>query len=233
MFVRRMAAISHNATVTTVDGVGMSERPTGQKNPPFSVLLGPDYAGKSSIMAELRATAPDLSLVSVDSQFVAPEHAVVSTLKRALVADTLPGLGTAFSADFVLSLAQTAVVYLRDQILAADAPVLVDSYYYKILAKCRLLGTDDHPMFAWWRGFPQPRQVLYLEVAPDVAWDRAEHANRMEHYGTTPDRDAFEYFQADLHKLMLDEVRDLPVTYLPQRGDIAGTAREVLTGDRA
>lgn len=208
--------------------------------PPFFVLLGPDYAGKSSVMAELRATAPDWSLVSVDTPFVADEHAVLSRLKRALVADTLPGLGSAFSTDFVLSLAQTAVVYLRDRVLAADgrAPVVVDSYYYKILAKCRLIGADDHPMFAWWRSFPQPRRVLYLGVDPDVAWDRCAagaRVNRLEHHGARPDRDAFEHFQSDLHKLMLDEVRDLPVTTLTEGGDVAGTAREVrevLSGDR-
>jgi thymidylate kinase len=205
--------------------------------PPFAVLLGPDYAGKSSVMAELCATAPDWCLVSVDSPFVAAEHGVLSQLKRALVLDTLPGLGTTYSADFVLSLAQTAVVYLRDRIMAArgHAPVLVDSYYYKILAKCRLIGADEHPVFAWWRSFPQPRHVLYLEAAPKETWARSGgRPNRMEHYGVHPERDAFEYFQAALHKLMLDEVRDLPVTRLPTGGDIADTTRkvrEVLAGD--
>jgi thymidylate kinase len=209
--------------------------------PKFSVLLGPDYAGKSSVMAELRAAVPDWRLVSVDTPFVAAEHSVLLGLKRALVADTLPWLGSAFSCDFVLSLAQTAVVYLRDQILAAGdgTPVLVDSYYYKILAKCRLIGADDHPVFAWWRSFPRPQHVLYLDVEPDVAWARCVadgRLNRLEYHGETPDQDAFEFFQSDLHKLMLDEVRDLPVTHLPESGTAAGTARdvrEVLSGDRS
>ncbi|WP_459719677.1 hypothetical protein [Actinophytocola sp. KF-1] len=204
------------------------------------MLLGPDYAGKSSVMAELRATVPDWHLVSVDSPFVAGEHAVLSRLKHALVADALPGLGSAFSSDFVLSLAQTAVVYLRDQVLAAPggAPVVVDSYYYKILAKCGLIGGDDHPVFAWWRTFPKPRHVLYLDVAPEVAWrrcGRGARVNRLEHHGTHPDRIAFESFQSDLHKLMLDEVRDLPVTRLPGDGTVADTARtvrEVLSDER-
>lgn len=210
--------------------------PDAGECPPFAVLLGPDYAGKSSVMAELRATVPDWHLVSVDAPFVPAEHAVLSQLKRVLVHDSL---GTAFSADFTLSLAQTAVVYLRDRILAADGrtPVVIDSYYYKILAKCQLVGADEHPMFTWWRSFPQPRHVLYLEVAPDVAWTRsAASVNRLEHYGDDPNRDAFESFQSDLHKLMLDEVRHLPVTRLPERGDIAETAREVrkvLSGDRS
>ena len=213
---------------------GTSEPPT------FSVLLGPDYAGKSSVMAELRATVPDWRLVSVDTPFVGPEHTVLSRLKHALVPDTLPGLGSAVSCDFVLSLAQTAVVYLRDQVLAAPAgaTVVVDSYYYKILAKCRLIGGDDHPVFAWWRTFPQPRHVLYLDVAPEVAWARCAsgaRVNRLEHHGEEPDRIAFESFQSDLHKLVLDEVRDLPVTRLPDGGTVADTARavrEVLSGDR-
>jgi thymidylate kinase len=196
----------------------------------FSVLLGPDYAGKSSVMTELRATVPDWQLVSVDGAFLGAERAVLSRLKHALVDDTLPGLGTAFSTDFAVSLLQTAVVYLRDRItaVAGTAPVLVDSYYYKILAKCRLVCADHHPVFAWWRSFPQPRQVLYLDVAPGVAWSRCgARANRLEHYGARPDRESFETFQTDLRKLMLDEVRDLPVVHLPERDEVAESARDV------
>lgn len=204
--------------------------------PPFVVLLGPDYAGKSTVMSALRTAAPDWTLVGVDGEFISPEHAVISRLKRALVADTLPGLGSVFSRDFVVSLLQTAVVYLRDRILQADrrAPVVIDSYYYKILAKCRLIGADDHPVFAWWRSFPRPKRVLYLDVAPHVAWSRCAagaRVNRLEHYGASPDRDSFELFQSDLRKLMLDEVRDLPVTHLPQRADAVESIREVLSGD--
>jgi thymidylate kinase len=203
---------------------------------PFAVLLGPDYAGKSTVMSALRAATPDWDLVGVDGEFLGQEHAVISQLKRALVADTLPRLGSVFSTDFVVSLLQTAVVYLRDRILQADrrTPVVVDSYYYKILAKCRLIGGDDHPVFAWWRSFPRPRRVLYLDVAPDVAWSRCAagaRVNRLEHYGHTPDRDSFELFQSDLRKLMLDEVRDLPVAHLPQGADVVDSIREVLSGD--
>lgn len=208
-------------------------RDTGPPSAPsFWVLLGGDYAGKSSVMTELRASVPAWRYVSVDGSFVDPEHAVLSRLKRALVTETLPGLGSTHSADFATSLLQTAVVYLRDRVLAAGdgTPVLVDSYYYKILAKCRLVGDDENPMFAWWRGFPQPRGVLYLDVPPDVAWTRCAAGagpNRLEHYGVRPDREAFESFQSDLRKLMLDEVRDLPTTYLTEGAGIAETAREV------
>ena len=181
--------------------------------PPFAVLLGPDYAGKSSVMAQLRATVPDWSLVSVDSPFVAAEHGVLSQLKRALVLDTLPGLGTAYSADFVVSLAQTAVVYLRDRIMESPRSrarvrgllLLQDS------RQVPAHGADEHPCSRGGGRFPQPQQVIYLDVAPDDAWRRS--GGRGQPVGAlrrTPRTGRVRDFQTDLRKLMLDEVRGPP-----------------------
>lgn len=49
-----------------------------------------------------------------------------------------------------------AVLHLRDQVSArnTETPALVDSYYHKVLAKCRLAGLEDNPMLGWWRSFP-------------------------------------------------------------------------------
>jgi thymidylate kinase len=207
--------------------------------PPFVVLLGPDYAGKSSTMAELAGSGSPWRLISVDDTFLGPGHALIAQLRRQLVADTLPALGRAYSLDFAASLMQTAVVHLRDQIMAGAGrrPALVDSYYYKVLAKCRLAGSGDNPMFAWWRSFPQPRRVLFLEVAPETAWRRSHvgaKANRLEHYGERPDKAAFETFQSDLRRLMFDEVRHLPLSIIRERSSVARTTqdvREVLSGE--
>jgi thymidylate kinase len=201
--------------------------------PPFYVLLGPDYAGKSATMAELARVPGRWRLVSVDEPFLGPDHALVSRLRRLLVDDALPALGKAFSVDFAMSLLQTAVVHLRDQVLAATEdgrPAVVDSYYYKILAKCRLAG-GDNPVFAWWRSFPQPRRVLYLDVTPHTAWRRSRagtKANRLEHYGDCPNRTAFTAFQADLRTAMLDEVSHLPVTMVGGRDGVRRIARRVV-----
>ncbi|MEJ8642015.1 hypothetical protein WKI68_12145 [Streptomyces sp. MS1.HAVA.3] len=106
----------------------------------------------------------------------------------------------------------------------------MDSYYYKLLAKCRLAGAGDNPMFDWWRSFPQPRRVVYLEVSPETAWRRSREGarlNRLEHYGDVPDRDAFERYQGDLRKTMREEIRDLPVTVIEEHRDPARTAAEI------
>ncbi|MFE0251243.1 hypothetical protein [Streptomyces sp. NPDC059010] len=204
---------------------------------PFFVLLGPDGAGKSSVMGRLAALLPEWRLVSTDSAFVAPEHALIPRLRRDLQDHLLPGLGTAYSVDFLASVLQTAVVHLRDQVRGRDprVPLLVDSYYYKILAKCRMAGVRDSRMYDWWRGFPQPDRVVYLDVSPEAAWRRRGDGtglNSLEYEGDHGDWAGFERYQKDLGKLLLEEVRDLPVTVLPEQpgADRAAEAvRKVLT----
>lgn len=197
--------------------------------PRFCVLLGPDHAGKSSVLAELAGAADQpWQLVSLDDAWLAPEHRLLADLRQHLVRQVLPRVGTSYSEEFVAGLLQLAVLHLRDRVLAAgDTPVLVDSYYYKILAKCRLAGVRENPMFAWWRSFPQPARVIYLDVAPATGWQRCGAgavANPLEFYGDRPEWPLFEAYQTDLRKVMLEETAHLPVTVVAEHDGVARTA---------
>ncbi|GAA1571310.1 MULTISPECIES: hypothetical protein [Streptomyces] len=201
--------------------------------PRFHVLLGPDGAGKSSVMRRLAAQLPDWRLVSTDSAFVAPEHDLVNRLRQDVHEHLLPGLGTAYSADFMASVLQTAVVHLRDQLDGPDprVPVLVDSYYYKILAKCRMAGVRDSRLYSWWRSFPQPARVVFLDVSPETAWHRradGARLNALEYEGRDGHWADFERYQKNLRKILLEEVRDVPVTVLAEQSDPDRAARAVL-----
>ncbi|QQQ78743.1 hypothetical protein IOD16_10005 [Saccharothrix sp. 6-C] len=192
--------------------------------------MGTDYAGKSAVMRELARHEPGWRLVSVDDQFLAPEHDAMRGLKSVLFNETLPGLGKHHSADVVASLLQTAVVHLRDQLPTGGSgdPVVVDSYYYKILAKCRLIDADP-AVFGWWRGFPQPSRALFLDVDPMTAWERSSRgaaANQLEFHGEHVDRDAFALFQTDLRALLEEESGHLPVEHLPE-SDLDATVTRV------
>ncbi|MCT9935136.1 hypothetical protein N5079_33535 [Planotetraspora sp. A-T 1434] len=196
----------------------------------FFVLLGPDGAGKTTVMREIARRLPSVRLVSTDADLVPSEHALIARLRHSVVDEVLPGLGHTYSPEFLASLLQTAVVYLRDQAMAAGqaGPVVVDSYYYKILAKCRLAGIEGTPMYDWWRSFPQPDRVIYLDVTPESAWRRSHSGrslNPMEYYGPAPERAGFELYQRNLRKLMLEEVERLPVTFVEEQ---ARTADAVL-----
>lgn len=200
----------------------------------FSVLLGPDYAGKSSVLSALAATAAPGQLISVDDEFLEPRHALLGTLRRRLYTDVLTAEPGTYSPEFASSLLQCAVVHVRDRIAAADPdlPVLVDSYYYKILAKCRLTG-GEQPLFAWWRALPRPRQVVYLDVGPETAWRRAGEGarlNPMEYYGVPGGPVAYEdfaAFQTDLRAAMFEELGDVPVSVVHEQPDVAETVRVV------
>ncbi|WP_406184862.1 hypothetical protein [Streptomyces sp. NBC_01006] len=203
----------------------------------FHVLLGPDGAGKSSAMRRLAPMLPEWRLVSTDRAFVAPEHALITRLRQDVHDHLLPGLGTAYSVDFMAGVLQTAVVHLRDQVRETDprVPVLVDSYYYKILAKCRMAGVRDSRMYSWWRSFPQPSGVVFLDVSPESAWRRrgdGARLNALEYDGQDGSWAEFESYQRNLRKLLLEEVRELPVTMLPEQPDAdraAEAVREVLS----
>ncbi|MDG4767458.1 hypothetical protein O7632_25695 [Solwaraspora sp. WMMD406] len=214
----------------------LSASPAPSSCPDFVVLLGGDYTGKSSAMSRLAESTDRLRLVSTDDTFLDARHGTVAELRRIVVRDVLPQLGRAYSADFLAGMLQTAVVHLRDRIVEADGagatvdrdvPTLVDSYYYKILAKCRLVGVADHPMFHWWRSFPQPARVIYLNVSPQTAWQRSDSgrlANRLEHYGPRPDPVNFARFQTDLATALAEEIRHLPVTVIDEQPSVADTA---------
>ncbi|MEC3974981.1 hypothetical protein [Amycolatopsis sp. H20-H5] len=218
-------------TVTKIDHrLGRQMDGAGRAmGPPFTVLLGADYSGKSSALVEL---ADSCEVVSVDDEFLVDGRGVVRALKRALVKEVLPALDDVYTVDFAISLLQTAVVHLRDRIASCSGvrPVVVDSYYYKILAKCRLLSGKPNPAFDWWRSFPKPEQVIYLEVDPVTAWRRCgdgARINRLEHHGTEPIYPAFVDFQRELKVLMLEEVEAAPIRVIPERAGVAATVAEI------
>ncbi|WP_225726922.1 MULTISPECIES: hypothetical protein [unclassified Nocardia] len=201
----------------------------------FRVVLGPDYAGKSTALSVLAAES-GWRVVSVDEQFLDARHRLLATLRRHLVDDVLAAEPGTYSREFAIGLMQCAVVYLRDRIAEVEpgTRVLVDSYYYKMLAKWRVVGVaDDHPLLAWWRSLPQPRQVIYLDVDPETAWHRSGRGTQLNpleyHRDSIPDHrySSFVSYQRALREAMFDEIGALPVHVVRQRSGIGATAAAI------
>jgi thymidylate kinase len=199
----------------------------------FTVLLGPDFAGKSAVMTAL-SRRDGWDCVSVDPNLLAPRHAAIGRLRRLYVEDILSSAPGTFTPELHLSLMQCAVVHLRDRVAcSSSSQIIVDSYYYKILAKCLLAGLDGHPVLQWWRTFPQPRRAVFLEVAPATAWERADHGaslNPSEHglEGGQIRFAAFQAYQEALTAAMRHELVGVPTVVIEQRRDLDQTIDAVL-----
>ncbi|WP_367042195.1 hypothetical protein [Streptomyces sp. Je 1-332] len=198
-------------------------------DPDFWVLLGTDYCGKSSVLAALADRGGRVRPTSYDPPMLTGDYRALAQLPAAL--------GKAYaggnSPDYVMALLNVAVAYLRDSVLTAppESTPLLDSYYYKILVKCRLLGLTDGPWQEYWQSLPRPSGVVLLDVAPATAWRRSGAGalcNPMEYYGPAPDVESFTRFQRDLRAGLLDAVRGLRVEHVPAGQDIAATTDHVL-----
>src|SRR5262249_34450951 len=139
---------------------------------PFWTRLGPDFAGKSTLLGRLR-DEHGWQVVSHDDRFVGG-YPLVATLRSCWVDEALVWAGKRYSAELVLAVMHAVILHQRDQLArqAGPEPVIIDSFYYKVLAACSLLGVSHGPTFDYWRSFPQPEGVVYLDVPPEVAWER-------------------------------------------------------------
>ena len=184
---------------------------------PFWTLLGPDFAGKSSVLARLQ-DEHGAQVVSHDDRFV-EDYPLVATLRNCWVDDALVWTGKRYTAELVLSVMHPVILHQRDELArqSGPGPVIIDSYYYKVLSACSLLGVWHEPTFDYWRSFPQPEGVVYLDVPAEVTWERTgrgAEASAFEYYGDAVSREGFVRLQADMRARMLAEVRDLPLTII-------------------
>jgi len=205
------------------------------KSPDFYVLLGPDYAGKSTLLRALSARS-SVQLVSYDDGAGSGQPSFAGSFRNAFAAVSSTMASGAMSSEFILSLFHAYVVFVRDQIASAKTsrPIVLDSYYYKILAKCVLAGIRDEEIFALWRALPQPSRVFYLDVDSEVAWQRCERGgllNGFEYYGAQPTRPGFVRFQQDLRTVMLNEAAKSKIEIINQDSsldDLVGDIEEVI-----
>lgn len=181
----------------------------------FWALLGSDFSGKSTVLERL-GSEHGWHVVSHDDRCL--EHApLIRHLREQWVSEAFAWAGRRYSAETVLAALHPIVLHLRDELArAADQDrVIVDSYYYKLLAKCTLLGVRHEPTFDYWRSFPQPRGVIYLDVPPEVAWARSGNGSRLhpfEYFGSRPALSGFARLQDKVREYILKEVAGLPLT---------------------
>jgi thymidylate kinase len=199
---------------------------------PFFVLIGGDGAGKSTALGELSQRA-EIEVVSLESLAASSRYDFVATARRVLFDKVLAGK---YTDQLKLSCLHLTVMCLHDAVSRArlERPVLVDGYYYKLLAKAMVFGFADPALVAAWRALPRPTRVVHLAIDPERAFDRigrAEKINALEHAGDVPSREAFVRFQRRMITCMLDEVSGIELVEVPAAipaGEVAARIAEAI-----
>ncbi len=199
----------------------------------FSVLLGGDFTGKTTLLKHLSAGSGEVICLTHENVILNDNSGTLRHL-MAVFNTHAKNYSHQFSADFVTTCFHLYLVALRDLITRTegDAQLVVDSYYYKILAKCQLCGWGNEYFFSAWRGFPKPAHVFMLDTSPETAWERARQLNgihALESYSADPsDAQSFYRFQEDMYHCMKREVGDTPSTVISGTHDVDATAAIIL-----
>jgi thymidylate kinase len=171
----------------------------------FLVLLGTDGSGKSTVLSRVRlpglVTASWRDLRSHDLPAMlaadAPTH----------IKDRLPGLSRAM---FIGGHLVAQYEYLVRPQTDIGNHVLLDSYYFKLLAKERLLGTVHPVLEELCAELPAPDGVIYLDVPAHTGLARKAGAiSSYECFGE-PTPPSFLTFQTRLAAMLKDELARLP-----------------------
>lgn len=214
-----MTALAHSLACTLEAEAGRTARALIACNrPPMIVLTAGDGAGKSTLLARLRPLMQGVDFLSIDPTFLYPLEAAshmdwaLATHPRNVIWRCAPMVRGAF---FVTTFSVLAEHYIRPAL--GRRPIVVDSYWYRYLAKERLqnpAGADMFHDFA--RRLPVPDLIVELSCDYGIAFRRKDSVSPLETREGDDAAAAFAGFQRDVAEI----VRGL----LPVQADCARLA---------
>lgn len=181
----------------------------------FFCLLGGDGSGKTTLLNALATRHPDLMTVHWK------ELSSVTLLPRLFPdlnpPETLRRLGPNSRAAQFCYLAALEYEMIVQPALAAGKTVIVDSYWYKFVAKMRVLDMAAPFLYPVCQSLPSPDRIIFLDTPLELARERKSEMNFFDCNG---DAANFMTFQEALRRTMLDFVAGLPLTRLDGRASI-------------
>lgn len=181
----------------------------------FLVLLGIDGSGKSTLLSSL--SVPGLVTTSWREL---RSHEVPATLAPdapTRIKNRIPSLSRAM---FIGGHLVAQYEYLVRPALEDGANVLLDSYYFKLLAKERLFGTVDPALEALCVELPAPDAVIYVEVPAPQSYRRKNGVLSPYEYRGSECQADYVAFQDELANEMRRLLEDIPTVV------VDGTASE-------
>jgi thymidylate kinase len=187
---------------------------TARKTPPraFFCLTGPDGCGKSTHVRRLSAWLQNeqhqktgvFSVWEIAKNPRYHSHAFISD--RRAVNQYLGLLHGGSRALFVFhGLYESYSLAMSEE----PAALLADGHWHKYAFTEHLHGEDLEWLKNIAGGFPQPRVTIFLDISPEIAWDRKQGAVTAYECGfASPTREHFLEFQTRLRDLFLREAQE-------------------------
>ncbi|PJI92919.1 hypothetical protein BC777_1784 [Yoonia maricola] len=164
---------------------------------PMIVLTAGDGAGKSTLLAGLEPLMQDVAFCSIDPTFLYPLQEAphmdwaLQTHPREVIWKCAPMVRSAF---FVTTFSVLVEHYVKPNF--RRRPIIIDSYWYRYLAKEMLQNPDGANVFAdLTQRLPRPDLVVELTCDYSVAFSRKDSISPLETgSGINPQED-FIHFQ--------------------------------------
>lgn len=157
----------------------------------FVVLVGIDGSGKSTLL-----DAMSQSGVHTTSWRDLRAHdlpAMLAPDSPTAVKSRLTPLGRSM---FIGGHLVAQYEYLVRPTLEQGTDVVLDSYYYKLLAKERLLGLMHPSLEALCCELPKPDALILIDTPPETSWLRKKgDLSSYEYFGNVPSKDNYLRFQ--------------------------------------
>lgn len=175
----------------------MNRLPKGR----LCVLLGHDGAGKSTVLREIQRERPEWLCTSLDPEDFLPIPGIdLRPPPSWHPRETALALQPMSRSAFLLLILSIVTEYNVIPALAAGSTVVVDSYYYRLLAKEAVLNPVGYALIKHASEIlPKPNLILEIIVQTDLAYSRKKTLTRLEYAGDSS-QTGFARFQETVRK---------------------------------
>ncbi len=186
------------------------------KNNKLFVLLGSDFSGKTTLLNKIKLSGNPI-VCGGPEEILASDSTGTLMHLMGLFNKHVQNADSSFSQDFILTSFQMYLVGMKNWIeqQPRGSCVLIDSYFYKVLAKCRIKNWKEDHIFEYWRSFEKPETVFWLNTPVTILWQRVSQQksiNKLESFSyNTKNEQAFQSFQELLRQKIKEEVTGIPL----------------------
>lgn len=198
-------------------------------NERFFCLLGGDGAGKTTLLDALALRHPEI--VTLSWKQLSNVTLLPDILPGLSPQDTLQRLGPRSRAAQFCYLAALEYEMVIEPALIAGKTVVVDSYWYKFVAKMQVLDLAAPFLYTVCQALPRPERIIYLDTPVELALERKSSINFFECNGEIAN---FLSFQRAIRKTMLEYVGSIPLTFIGghlKANDMLDQAQAIICAD--